>query len=463
MQSWEKMSKVYSQYALPVGTMVQEYKIIQTLETGNFGIVYTAQNKYFSEVVALKEFLPTFLARRSEGEHRVRPLSSNTEKAYEWSRHKFLQEAKTLRELGHPVQHPNIVRVIQFIEANDTAYMVMDLEEGLSLKMILEERGPLAEKEIISIQNALLDGLERVHEANIWHRDIKPSNILIRPDGSPVLIDFGAARKDITGTDRSTMAVYSPAFAAPEQIHPIADQGPWTDIYSLGATLYRAVTGELPTNASKRMQKEELLPAAKAVEGKYSASFLKAIDAALEFDPKSRPQSISEWKKLFEPRTEAALNETAIQPKPNKDCGTKRIKPLVFALAMTIIAVVTVGMWIHQRTDQPADSNQTFYPIANAGPSQPDKMNNSTMDVIGKPEVKKPPILIQADLKINSIPDKAEVFVDGDLKGVTPLSAEVVNGMHQIRLSLEGHFDWESNLFIEEAGEIQLRIPLLKK
>lgn len=432
--------------------MVQEYKIIKTLGIGNFGIVYSAQNKYFSEVVALKEFLPSFLAHRSVGEHRVQPLSSDTENAYEWSRHKFLQEAKTLRELGHPDQHPNIVRIIQFIEANDTAYMVMDLEKGLSLKRILEERGPLSEKEITAIQNALLDGLERVHEANVWHRDIKPSNILIRPDGSPVLIDFGAARKDITGTDRSTMAVYSPAFAAPEQVHPITDQGPWTDIYSLGATLYRAVTGELPTNAAKRIQKEKLLPAAKAAEGNYSASFLKAIDAALEFAPQNRPQSISEWKKLFEPKTDAELSETVIQPKINKESRTKKIKPLAFALAMTVIAVVTVGMWIHQRIDQPTNDHQIFYPIVDTGPLQQGKKENLTISAIDEPEV-----------KINSIPDKAEVFVDGDFKGITPLSAEITDGMHRIRLSLEGYFDWESNLFIEEAGEIQLRIPLLKK
>lgn len=461
MQSQEKMSKVYSQYALPVGTMVQEYKIIQTLGIGNFGIVYSAKNKYFSEFVALKEFLPSFLCRRSEGEHRVRALSSETEKAYQWSRQKFLQEAKTLRELGSPAQHPNIVRVIQFIEANDTAYMVMDLEKGFSLKTVLEERGPLLEEEVKGIRDALLDGLERVHEANVCHRDIKPSNILIRPDGSPVLIDFGAARKDITGTDQSTMAVYSPAFAAPEQINPIADQGPWTDIYSLGATLYRAVTGELPTNASKRMQKEALLPAARAVQGKYSASFLRAIDAALEFAPKKRPQSIAEWKKLFGPRTEAKLSDTALQSMPQKGRKTKKLKPLALAFSMTVIAVMVVGMWIFQRIDQPVDANQTFYPIVNTRQSEQEDKENSTVDTVDVPGVKKAPSLVQTDLIINSIPDKAQFFLDGELKGITPLSAEVTEGMHQIRLSLDGHYDWQSNLFVEEAGDIQLRIPLL--
>lgn len=459
------MSKVYSQYALPVGSMVQEYKIIQTLGIGNFGIVYSAKNKYFSEVVALKEFLPTFLSRRSEGEYRVSPLSSETEEAYQWSRHKFLQEAKTLRALGNPAQHPNIVRVIQFIEANDTAYMVMDLEKGLSLKKVLEERGPLLEEDIRSIRDALLDGLERVHEANVWHRDIKPSNILIRPDGSPVLIDFGAARKDITGTDRSTMAVYSPAFAAPEQIKPIADQGPWTDIYSLGATLYRAVTGELPTNASKRMQRQALLPASRAVQGKYSPAFLAAIDAALEFAPKNRPQSIAEWKKLFEPGTKSKLSKKVQLPTHQKGHRTKKLKSLALALSITVIAAMVIGMWVFQRMDQPTDADQIFYPVASTGPSEQadtDK-ENSTVDTVDKPGVQESPSPVQTDVIINSIPDKAQFFVDGELIGITPLSAEVTEGMHQIRLSLEGHYDWESNLFVEAASEMQLRIPLLKK
>lgn len=463
MQSQEKMSQVYSQYALPVGAMVQEYKIIQTLGIGNFGIVYSAKNKYFSEFVALKEFLPSFLARRSEGEHDVRPLSSETEKPYQWSRHKFLQEAKTLRELGHPAQHPNIVRVIQFIEANDTAYMVMDLEKGLSLKTVLEERGPLIEKETQSIRDALLDGLDRVHEANIWHRDIKPSNILIRPDGSPVLIDFGAARKDITGTDRSTMAVYSPAFAAPEQIHPIADQGPWTDIYSLGATLYRAVTGELPTNASKRMQNNALLPVGRAVQGDFSPSFLKAIDAALEFNPKDRPQSISEWKKLFGSTSEIKVSETVPHSDSNKHHKTKKIKLMAFALSMAIIAAVSVGMWIYQQIDLFKDADQMFYPIADPVQSKTDNTQGPTVDTAETSDAQKDPGLVQTYLKINSVPDKAEVFLNGELEGITPLSVEVEKGMHQIRLSLEAHYDWESNLFIEEAGELPIRIPLLKK
>jgi hypothetical protein len=311
------MNDIHSQHALPLDTMVQEYRIVKVLGTGSFGIVYIAENKYFKETVALKEFLPTDLACRPE-DVRVIPLSSDTEKAFHWARQKFLEEARTLRELGQPVPHRNIVRVRQFIEANDTAYMVMDYEEGKPLSQLLEEQGPLPEDELKSILEPLLDGLARVHAASVWHRDIKPSNILIRPDGSPVLIDFGAARRDMAGADRSVMSFFSPAYAAPEQIYGAGKQGPWTDIYALGATLYRAVTGDKPTNAAERLQGVSYTSVAQAVQSDYSQAVLAAVDAALELKPENRPQSIREWRGLLEgkigPIVAAEDDATVVQP-----------------------------------------------------------------------------------------------------------------------------------------------------
>jgi serine/threonine protein kinase len=291
------MNEIRSKHALPLDTMVQEYRIVRVLGAGSFGIVYVAENKYFNETVALKEFLPTELACRLEGS-RVAPLSSETDETYLWALNKFLDEARTLRELGYPIPHRNIVRVRQFIEANDTAYMVMDYEEGRPLSRILDKRGTLPEKELKNILEPLLDGLERVHEANVWHRDVKPNNILIRADGSPVLIDFGAARREVAGTDPSVMSAFTPAYAALEQVYAAGQQGPWTDIYALGATLYRAVAGKRPTNATERfLQCVAYTPAIQAAEGDYSQTFLAAIDAALELKPQDRPQSIAEWRR----------------------------------------------------------------------------------------------------------------------------------------------------------------------
>jgi serine/threonine protein kinase len=462
------MSKAYSQYTLPVGTMVQEYKIIEILGIGNFGIVYSAENKFFLEIVALKEFLPSDLAYRSEGESHVHALSSETEKAYTYARHKFLQEAKTLRELGHPEPHPNIVRVRQFIEANDTAYMVMDFEKGQPLINILEERGTLPEEELGNILHALLDGLDRVHGASVWHRDIKPSNILIRPDGSPVLIDFGAARKDVSGTDRSTMAIFSPAYAAPEQIYPVGDQGPWTDIYSMGATLYRAVTGSLPTNAAKRMQDEAYVPAAEAARGSYSPSFLEAIDAALQLYPKDRPQSIGQWKALFTQTVHEEDDRTVLRPLPDIVSEPKpekkklEIKPPVVMFATA--AVAAVALLIFLLISPPSDTKQTSHVTTGQSDltdttASSDSQTDSDKELAAVSDTPH----VQAQLKITSIPAAAQVFLDGTLKGVTPLDATAGEGTHLLRLSLDDHYDWESSLAVEAQGEIPIRIPMLAK
>jgi len=312
------MPDSHAHNALPVGAMVQEYRVVQVLGTGSFGIVYKAENVYLDEVVAIKEFLPTDLAFRSEGT-RVVPLSSDTEESYAWALKHFLREAQILWNLSRPARHPNIIRVSRFHEGNGTAYMVMDFEAGEPLSRRLGERDPRGEAELRSrplteqelaertvpepelraILEPLLDGLERVHADSVWHRDIKPANILIREDGSPVLIDFGAARQERADRARSVMAMYSPAYAAPEQVLAMGEQGPWTDIYALGATLYRAVAGRPPTGASERALGAAHEPATRAGAGRYSPTFLAAIDAAIALQPGDRPQSIAEWRRLF--------------------------------------------------------------------------------------------------------------------------------------------------------------------
>jgi serine/threonine protein kinase len=304
------MSETYSHQALPEGTMIQEFRLVRVLGMGSFGIVYVAKNKYFDETVAIKEFLPAELATRIEGT-RVVPLSSDKEEAYAWSLEHFLKEAKILWELARPQPHRSIVRVTRFHEENGTAYMVMDYEEGEPLSKVLKERGTLPEEEVKAILLPLLDGLERVHAASVWHRDIKPDNILVRPDGSPVLIDFGAARREIPGSDRSLMAIFSPAYAAPEQIYPIGKHGPWTDIYALGGTVYRAVTGVAPVNATERYLGTACPPAADLAAGKYSPTILRAIDAALTLMPTDRPQSIQEWRDLINGSQEGFREDAA--------------------------------------------------------------------------------------------------------------------------------------------------------
>jgi serine/threonine-protein kinase PpkA len=281
--------------ALPIGAMIEEFRIVRILGMGSFGVVYQCENTYLDETVAIKEFLPTDLATRlTDG--RITPLSPATKDAFAWALDRFLQEAKTLWGLGHPVPHRNIVRVTRYRELNGSAYMFMEFERGRPLSAVLEETGTLPMADVRAILEPLLDGLERVHSSGIVHRDIKPANILIRSDGSPVLIDFGAARYVDKSGERSVFATYTPLYAALEQHQDVGEQGPWTDIYGLGATLYRAVTGEPPKSASQRLLSDPQRPSAEAASGRYPDEFLRAIDWACELDPGKRPQSVAEWR-----------------------------------------------------------------------------------------------------------------------------------------------------------------------
>jgi serine/threonine protein kinase len=232
--------------AIQPGDTIEEFRVVRILGAGNFGIVYAAENIHLDETVAIKEFLPTELARREE-DGQIRPLSPSTAEAFRWARERFLQEARTLWGLGHPRPHPSIVRVTRYQEANGSAYMFMEFEHGQPLSELLDQRGTLSYAELRPIIASLLDGLERVHSANILHRDIKPANILIRQDGSPVFIDFGAARNVSLSGETSVFTSFTPRYAAIEQLDQSGKQGPWTDIYALGATLYRAVTGVTST------------------------------------------------------------------------------------------------------------------------------------------------------------------------------------------------------------------------
>ena len=300
------MTESYNHHALPAGTMIQEYRIDRVLGQGAVGIIYLAHNQYLEEEVAIKEFLPTELAQRVDGSTVV-PTSSNTQERYAWALDKFVAEAQILWELGRPHPHPNIVRVSRFHKANGTAYMVMDFEQGESLADRLVGGKTLNEDETRALLIPLLDGLERVHAKSIWHRDIKPANILLRTDNSPVLIDFGAARWELDDAAPSALAMFTPHYAAPEQIYSEGKLGPWTDIYGLAATFYHAMVGRPPVSASDRALGGEHLGIADAVKpGVFSANLLSSIESALALRFEDRPQSAALWRRMLEGETTPA-------------------------------------------------------------------------------------------------------------------------------------------------------------
>ncbi|NIM26975.1 MAG: protein kinase [Gammaproteobacteria bacterium] len=292
--------------ALPSGYKLHWYVIGSVIGKGGFGITYLALDTNLDQRVAIKEFLPVELATRGNNS-RVHPISEDHSDTYGWGLNRFVTEARTLAKF----RHPNVVRVMSVFEANSTAYMVMEYERGESLEKLLKAKKMAGEAKLRAILMPLLDGLKVVHEAGFIHRDIKPDNIFLRENGAPVLLDFGSARQAIGVATRTLTALVTPGYAPFEQYDTTEagekKQGPWTDIYSLGATLYRAVTGIGPPDAMARITAiisgtDILKPASEAAKGDFSPAFLSAIDWALEFLPENRPQSVDEWRTVLQGR-----------------------------------------------------------------------------------------------------------------------------------------------------------------
>ena len=282
--------------ALPSGHLLGGYEIESVLGAGGFGITYRARESVIERVVAIKEYLPSDIAVRDRESSSIHPTGPKNVDDYDWGLTRFRQEAQTLVTF----RHPNIVSVLHYFEANNTAYLVMEYEHGDDLGTLLLRSGALGEAELRRIVVPLLDGLAHVHAAGFLHRDIKPDNIYIRDDGTPVLLDFGAARQAMGARSHTMTNIVSMGYAPFEQYVTHSEQGPWSDIYGLGAVLYHAVTGKRPVEATARVRTDEIVPAVEAARGCYSPALLKAIDTALAVHERDRPQSVEAFLAMLD-------------------------------------------------------------------------------------------------------------------------------------------------------------------
>jgi serine/threonine protein kinase len=301
--------------ALRTGLKLHWYEIFSVLGQGGYGITYLGRDTNLNKSVAIKEYLPRELAIR-DGNNTVQPRNGEQGEFYRIGLKRFIKEAQTLARF----KHPNIVQVQSFFESNNTAYMVMEYERGNNLADFVENKRFRVETVLTDILLRVLDGLEQVHKTGFIHRDIKPANIFLRANGSPVLIDFGSARYAAHGEMKTLTSMVSPGFAPIEQYQGSEEnEGPWSDIYALGATCYRLVSGRNPVDAVKRsigITVDGKDPYAALTDGEhseFSTRFCDAVDVAMRFNWRHRPQSIKEWREMLL-KGDAAAQQTGAAP-----------------------------------------------------------------------------------------------------------------------------------------------------
>ncbi len=334
--------------ALPIGYRLENYQIQSILGDGGFGITYLAKDIELNTLVAIKEYLPNGLAVRESNDHSVQAKSQKEADKFAWGLERFVKEAQTLFQF----KHPQIVRVLHFFHAHNTAYIVMEYERGQNLAHFINEDDIVAEDKLMTFLPLLLDGLETIHKTGYLHRDIKPDNIYLRKkDYSPVLIDFGAARYDIGSHSRSITTIVTPGYAAFEQYQSDGNQqGAWTDIYSSGAVLYRLISGTVPIEATERVaaimrkKPDPLKPAVEVGRERYSQLFLEAIDWALKVNEQERPQCIEAWREklLAKPKPEPLPPS----PPPQKPPSNWKLHLIIGMGTILFLVCFLAGGWL---------------------------------------------------------------------------------------------------------------------
>jgi len=298
--------------SLPVGQKLNEFVIEAVLGQGAFGITYRAFDSNLQQTVAIKEYFPRELAARDSTQTIHSVGSAEDKDTFKWGLSRFLDEARLLGRL----KHPSVVGIKRFFESNGTAYLVMDYCDGEPLDKIIQRQGKIEATVWRPIFNLLLDGLEHVHNAGVLHRDIKPANIFLREDGTPVLLDFGAARVALESQSKSVTSLATAGYAPFEQYSTKGKQGPWSDLYGLAATAYRALTGLKPQDSPDRMLEDNLAPVVSLMPTDTGQElFFHALDQCLALRPEKRPQSVREFRALVEDScTSASIVHAAEEP-----------------------------------------------------------------------------------------------------------------------------------------------------
>ncbi|MES9882933.1 MAG: serine/threonine-protein kinase [Sedimenticola sp.] len=351
---------------LPYNTILNTRFLIGKVlgNPGGFGITYLAWDRSLHTRVAIKEFFPAGISVRNRESTTIRIEGGVSEPDYRDGIRVFLEEARTLARFSHP----NIARVRDFFEENNTAYLVMDFYQGSSLSGYLQRQGgTLPEFQVLNIIKPLLAGLKLIHDQGFLHRDIKPSNIQMTPDGTAVLLDFGSARQYICEKTATLSVILTPGYSPVEQYYAKGEQGPWTDVYSVAASLYYLVTAKIPPSAIDRLHDDTLTPPI-TLNPSLSPAFSHAIIKGMSIKPNQRPQNIDALSLLLDGSNTVSLGHTqyentkaAHQPlsapttrsnSPSRGSSIK-VTHVLGGLLLGIVALVAVNLTKETEADRP--------------------------------------------------------------------------------------------------------------
>jgi serine/threonine protein kinase len=470
----EASNKTASQ-ALPVGYRFNEYEIQQVIGEGGFGIVYRAWDNELDRTVAIKEFMPASIALRDENHHLLL-RSERFLRLYQAGLNSFMQEAKTLGRFNHP----HLLHVLRFWQANDTAYMVTLFYQGETLKSrYLRDFSPCSETVIRDMLPPLLSALKTLHDHHYLHRDIAPDNILIQQEGAPVLLDFGSACKTIGHLTDKTEIMLKPGYAPIEQYSEgrDGDQGPWTDIYALGAVLHTLICGEAPPVSVVRSLSDNYQPLTERGLRGYSIGLLHTVDQMLACEPQQRPQSIVELRDLLvandqdaqcdapAPELTPAHEESHLPVRVDDPIesapavATPRSRRPVWIGTGLAAAVLVALLGTHWFSDKRA-------PALTVAPTKPSvavaerKVTSSPKPVIAAEAVVPAQIYLRASeaaqlsqVEINGKPQSTE-----DQDGMKRLS--LIPGDYQLQVTLKQGGNWQHRLHIDEgSGTWLVNVP----
>jgi hypothetical protein len=355
--------------AFPAGARLGEFDITGLLGEGGFGIVYLAWDSSLERQVALKEYMPSSFASRSST-MQVAVTSARDQETFDAGLRSFVNEARILAQFDHP----SLIKVYRFWEANGTAYMVMPYYQGATLKQTLLARGTAPDEAWLKALLApLLDTLSLIHAHQCFHRDIAPDNIMMLPSGRPLLLDFGAARRAVEGMQQAFTVIFKQNYAPIEQYAemPGMSQGPWTDLYALASVVHFAMTGTAPPPAVGRLVQDPYVPLAQRCAGGFSTQFLRAIDQALAVKPEDRPQSAEALRALLGLSAAIYHHPAPAPPAPAPitaaPAARTRTPLLLGAAGATLLAAIAVGVFVAR--DHPAPAVAAAQPLPQTAPA----------------------------------------------------------------------------------------------